>query len=212
MNQPPAKRPGQPPAEQQTPETPSQDHTERLGFPPRAAALLLVGLVVVVGGTFLSRTSKPVASAEVVKTRRAVPAFRVITKEDVLAVRVVAPPPAAIASTRSAIGQVTTTALRRGELLTTRMLVMVGPDRQRWQMLAISTAGSQVVAPGATAVVLGIDADGKVNTISKDALVLGGQGDQVVVALRPGEADHAARYRAEKHQFLVLQPVAASTG
>jgi hypothetical protein len=207
-----SEQPAGQPAGQRLTEEPGTDRTARLRFPPRLAVPLIIALVIAAGGSFLSHAAKPIASSEVVKTRRAIPAFRTIAKADVLVVRVVAPPPAAIASANAVVGQVTTTAIRRGELLTDRMVVQLAPDRRSWPMLAIATVGSEVIAQGATVTVLGIDANGKATTISTNALALGTQSGQVMVAMPLDQASRAASYRAEKRQLVVLQVVATKGG
>ncbi len=100
-----------------------------------------------------------------------------LTADDVRSARLDHPPDGALTSTDQAVGRRLGGAARRGEVLTDLRLVDTGgpdpgPGRVAIAVRPADPALVQLLQPGMTVTVIGVDADGSAATLCSDALVL----------------------------------------
>jgi hypothetical protein len=120
----------------------------------------------------------------VLKAKKDLPAFKLLQESDIEESRSPSPPDGAVRSKADALGSVMTSSIRRDALLTETMLLKEQPaEGQTWFLLAVSSSTSPPKA-GSRVTLWGLKAGSeKPVPLGDDCLVVGAEGEKVVVAL-----------------------------
>lgn len=138
---------------------------------------LAVALFLLAGAVALAPTPAPSGAHLVWATARSLPVGAVLATRDVVATPATGPPEGAILASVPVAGRVLAAPVRRGEILTdVRLVGSDGPDPGPGRVavpVRPNDAGMVgLLSPGVHVAVIGVGADGVVQALSKDAIVL----------------------------------------
>lgn len=153
-----------------------------------SSVLLVLGL-----SWFWMRLAQPTARpTTVVQLTRDLPAYAVLTSADLIETTVATPPKQPVTSITDVTGSVTLAPLASGSILTIPEQIKLPPDSF---VLTAPISTTLVPRPGETMILLGSTNDfDKAQIVSRQAITLGVQEQQVVLGLPSSEAQDAAAY------------------
>lgn len=171
---------------------------------PASAAVLLLFAAGALWMTFAPRRV-------VVKAKRDVTAFSVLTGDDVEECPGLSPDARHVKSLADALKQVTVVPLKRGEVLSEGMLlrpVQPPPDMNGWRVLSVPLGGAPAPVAGEK-VLLTTAKEGEAQnkTQSWSVLALGVSGERLVVAAAAADADRIAECLLANRPLLVFREV-----
>ncbi len=167
--------------------------------------VFLTALVAVVGAVAVSRREPPIY---VVEAARDLPAYSILTADDIKLVLVVAPPATAITDKTGAIGDATAAPIGHDAILTTDTVVNLPPEAAGWTTVSVAQSPTPPLGLGVPATILGFEGNGQnVATISQRAVTIASLPGGVVVALPPEEALLLDTYLSSNgHVFVERRP------
>jgi hypothetical protein len=167
-----------------------------------ALCLALLGLA----GLLLTGRGRARPATVAVTAARDLPAYTLLRAGDVVTATVpVTDSASIITDTAAAVGRFTTGPLAKGAPLSPATLLdapAVGPD---WWIITVPVSPTVAPLPGETVLLVGVDAAGRSQPVSEQAVVLGPAGQAQALALPPAEGALAVTYLAGGRRLLVVR-------
>lgn len=173
-------------------------------FAPQWLLLALVLICLVAGVAWLSRAQP--ARSSVVQATRDIPAFTLLSRNDVATTTLPTALllPGAVTRSADAIGHLVTVDLKKGATIAASALLSPTAAMQDWLIVSVPISDSLPVKPGERVLLWGVSSsDGQTVLVADQALVLAVKGGAATVAAPPDAVRSALGYRAAGRLFVV---------
>lgn len=137
-----------------------------------------------------------------IKAKRDLPAYVIISDRDIDEVKTIRTPPDAIQKKDDAIKHILTAGAKRGTILTESALFAPPQSQQNWRLIAVSSDVQPAAKENIT--LIGIKGE-EAKIVSENAVALGMKDNQLIVALPYADAEKAILYLLADRRLMVLR-------